>query len=72
MSGYECEIIEKIVEKVSIPVIASGGCGSYNHMYEVFLTGVSAVAAASIFHFTELTPYGAKKYLSEKNIPVRL
>ena len=71
MSGYECEIIEKIVEKVSIPVIASGGCGSYNHMYEVFLTGVSAVAAASIFHFTEQTPLEAKKYLIDKNIPMR-
>ncbi len=71
MSGYDCEIIEKIVEKVNVPIIASGGCGNYNHMFEVFMTGVSAVAAASIFHFTQQTPLEAKKYLIEKNIPMR-
>jgi cyclase len=72
MLGYDLEIIEKISKIVNIPVIASGGAGTYDHMYEVIKNGgASAVAASSIFHFTELTPHNAKLYLSSKGISVR-
>jgi len=53
-------------------VIASGGAGNYEHMFEALDVGkAAAVAAASIFHFTEQTPLEAKKYLESHGIPVR-
>ena len=61
-----------MTEAVSIPVIASGGCGSLNHFAEVFReTGCDAALAASLFHFGELTVPQVKQYLKEQNIPVR-
>jgi cyclase len=73
MKGYDLELIERVCQAVSIPVIASGGAGNYEHMHQVLAQGkASAVAAASIYHFTEQTPLGAKQYLQEKGIPVRL
>lgn len=72
MQGYDIHLIHMVSEAVNIPVIASGGAGSYDHMYKALTEGkASAVAAASIFHFTEQTPLGAKKYLAEMGIPVR-
>ena len=71
MLGYEYEILEKICNKVNIPVIISGGAGNYEHFLEAFKKGASAAAAASIYHFTEQTPSEAKKYLSKNSIPVR-
>lgn len=73
MSGYDVDLLRDISSAVSIPVIASGGCGSYQHMADV-LSGsrASAVAAASIFHFTEQTPLEAKQYLAERGFRVRL
>ena len=72
MKGYDLNLIEKVVSNVEIPVIASGGAGTYQHMFEAInLCGASAVAAASIFHFTEKTPIEAKKFLSKKGILVR-
>ena len=57
---------------VKIPVIASGGAGNYQHMVDaVREAGASAVAAASIFHFTEQTPAGAKAALAQAGIPIR-
>ncbi len=71
--GYDLALIEAVVRSVNIPVIASGGAGNYKHMVDaVKLAGASAVAAASIFHFTEQTPAGAKAALKEAGIPVRL
>jgi len=73
MKGYELECIRTVCEAVSIPVIASGGCGNYNDMYEALIEGqASAIAASSIFSFTDQTPKEAKKYLYQKGIPVRL
>jgi imidazole glycerol-phosphate synthase subunit HisF len=73
MSGYDLELTRAVTEAVTIPVIASGGAGTYQHMADALLTGgASAVAAASIFHFTEQTPLGAKHYLRERGIAVRL
>ena len=58
---------------VSIPVIASGGAGTFSHMAECPADGgASAVAAASMFHFTEQTPMEAKQYLAEQGLPVRV
>lgn len=72
MNGYDLELISEVSELVQIPVIAQGGCGSYEDMYQAIRHGAQAVSAASIFHFTEQTPLQAKKYLSQKGIPVRL
>ncbi|MBI5093133.1 MAG: imidazole glycerol phosphate synthase subunit HisF [Candidatus Hydrogenedentes bacterium] len=73
MTGYDIELVRSVTDAVSIPVIASGGAGSYEHMAQAILEGrASAVAAASIFHFTQQTPLEAKRYLNERGIPVRL
>ncbi|RYG39225.1 MAG: imidazole glycerol phosphate synthase subunit HisF [Burkholderiales bacterium] len=72
MEGYDLPLIEAVASAVKIPVIASGGAGNYQHMVEaVQQAGASAVAAASIFHFTEQTPAGAKAALATAGIPVR-
>lgn len=71
-SGYDIETISKLSNAVSIPVIASGGANSYSDMLQVFQeTKSSAVAAASIFHFTEQTPKEAKGFLDAHGIAVR-
>ncbi len=73
MTGYDVEQIRRVAEAVQIPVIASGGCGSYEHMESALREGkAAAVAAASIFHFTERTPLEAKAHLRSKGYPVRL
>jgi cyclase len=72
MLGYDLELIESIAKAVDVPVIASGGAGNYEHMrMAVQEAGASAVAAASMFHFTEQTPREAKAYLARAGIPVR-
>lgn len=73
MDGYDTELTRQVSEAVSTPVIASGGAGNYEHMVEVLHDGkASAVAAASIFHFTECTPLEAKRYLRKRGFAVRL
>lgn len=73
MEGYDLECTRRISEAVSIPVIASGGAGNYEHMFDaIAVAKASAVAAASIFQFTEQTPLEAKKYLHGQGILVRL
>lgn len=70
--GYDLALIEAVVSAVKIPVIASGGAGSYHHMIDaVKQAGASAVAAASMFHFTEQTPAGAKAAMQANGIAVR-
>lgn len=72
MLGYDMELVEQVSSAVDIPVIASGGAGNYQHMIDVVKNaGASAVAAASIFHFTEQTPVGAKNAMQAAGIPVR-
>lgn len=72
MSGYDLETTREVSRAVSVPVIASGGAGTYAHMLEVLSAGeASAVAAASMFHFTEQTPLDAKQYLGAHGIHVR-
>ncbi|MFC2051516.1 imidazole glycerol phosphate synthase subunit HisF [Chloroflexota bacterium] len=70
--GYDLEMTKAVAEAVSIPVTASGGAGKLEHLYEAVVIGkASAVLAASIFHFGEISIPEAKKYLAEKGIPVR-
>ena len=72
LSGYDLALIEAIVTSVKIPVIASGGAGTYQHLIDaVSRAGANAVAAASMFHFTEQTPAGAKFELNKAGIRVR-
>jgi len=71
--GYDIELTRRISESVNIPVIASGGAGTLEHLYEAFSDGkADAVLAASIFHYREYTIRQAKTFLRDKGIPVRL
>jgi len=71
--GYDLEMTKAVAEAVAIPVTASGGAGKLQHLYEAVTIGkASAVLAASIFHFGEISIPEAKKYLKEKGIPVKL
>jgi len=70
--GYDVELLRAITDRVRIPVIASGGAGTLDHLREGLKTGgASAVLAASIFHFREFTVGDAKSYLKNAGIPVR-
>jgi cyclase len=72
-SGYDIELVRVVADLVSIPVIASGGVGTLEHLYEGFSKGhASAVLAASIFHYGQFSINDAKKYLFNKDIPIRI
>ena len=71
-SGYDIEITRAVAEAVGIPVIASGGAGGPEHMYEVLTAGkADAALAASIFHFDTYTIAETKRYLADRGVPVR-
>ena len=71
--GYDLALTRAVSERVGIPVIASGGAGALSHFYDAFTEGkADAVLAASLFHFGEIPIPELKRYLHEKNIPVRL
>jgi cyclase len=71
--GYDIELTRTISEAVSIPVIASGGAGTLEHLYEAFAYAkADAALAASIFHFREYSIREAKEFLKQKGIPIRL
>lgn len=72
-NGYDLELTRAVSESVSVPVIASGGAGTLEHLYTAFSLGkADAVLAASIFHFGKYSIYEAKKFLQEKGISVRI
>ena len=72
-SGYDIDLLKRVTSKVNIPVIASGGVGNLEHLYEgIKKGGASAVLAASIFHYGEYTIQQAKEYLASKDVPVRI
>ncbi len=72
MTGYDLDTLRAVCDAVSVPVVASGGAGTYDHMLQaVEIGGASAVAAASMFHFTEQTPQGAKDHLRAHGVAVR-
>ncbi|MFG6373091.1 MAG: imidazole glycerol phosphate synthase subunit HisF [Oscillospiraceae bacterium] len=71
-AGFDLALTKAVTDAVSIPVIASGGCGSLEHFAEVFQkTDCDAALAASLFHFGELTVPQVKDYLRTRDIPVR-
>lgn len=71
--GYDIEFLTKVVNSVTIPVIASGGAGSKEHFYEAFQkANVDACLAAGLFHYGELRISSLKKFLKENNVNVRL
>ena len=71
--GYDLEMTRAVAEAVSIPVTASGGAGRLEHLYEAVVIGkASAVLAASIFHFGEISIMQAKQYLKERGISVKI
>lgn len=72
-TGFACDALAMLHDRLSIPVIASGGAGDYAHFYDVFSVGkADAALAASIFHFNEITIPKLKSYLRDKNIDVRI
>jgi cyclase len=71
--GYDLELLRQITSRVGISVIASGGCGSAEHIYEVFRkTECDAALAASVFHYGELSVKEVKEYLASREVLVRL
>jgi cyclase len=71
--GYDLEMTQAVAEAVSIPVTASGGAGKLEHFYDAVIKAkASAVLAASVFHFGEISIPEVKKYLKDKGIPVKL
>lgn len=71
--GYDIKLTKAVSDLTNVPVIASGGCGTLDHFYDVFKDDAAdAALAASMFHYGEVTVGEVKKYLNEKNIPVRL
>lgn len=72
-SGYDIEMTRAVAQAVEIPVVASGGAGGPEHMYQVLTAGkADAALAASIFHYGTYTVGQVKQYLAERNVPVRL
>lgn len=72
-SGFDCEMTAAVSRAVSIPVIASGGAGGFDHFADVFTAGAAdAALAASIFHYAESSVRGLKEHLRARGIPVRL
>ena len=70
--GYDIDLMSKITSAVNIPVIASGGVGTLDHLVDGIKSGASAVLAASIFHYGTYSVNEAKQYLASKDIPVRI
>jgi cyclase len=71
--GFDCELTAAVSEAVSIPVIASGGAGTFEHFLEVFTAGrADAALAASVFHYSEHAVSELKQFLSDKGVPIRL
>jgi cyclase len=71
--GYELRLTRMVAEAVSVPVVASGGAGALEHLYDVLDQGkADAALAASIFHYGDYTIDDAKRYLAERGVPMRL
>jgi len=71
-SGYDCDLLKMVVSITKRPVIACGGAGNFQHLFDAFnLYGVHAVACASLFHFGDNNPIRARAFLKNKGIPVK-
>jgi cyclase len=71
-AGYDLPMTRAVAEAVKIPVVASGGAGRPEHLFEVFQAGADAALAASIFHYNEYTIPATKRYLASRGVPIRL
>jgi imidazole glycerol-phosphate synthase subunit HisF len=72
-AGFDCDLTAAVSSAVDIPVIASGGAGTFDHFVDVFTRGCAdAALAASIFHYAESSVTGLKRHLRDRGIPVRL
>ena len=72
-AGYDNELTAAVAERVSVPVIASGGAGAMEHFYDALTRGrADAALAASLFHYKELEIGELKRYLAGRGLPVRL
>jgi cyclase len=71
LNGYNLNLIRDVSRACSIPIIASGGCGNISHCLEAIEAGADAVAAGSMYLYTDTTPRDVAKYLYENNVPVR-
>ena len=71
-TGYDVELTSKMSRMLDIPVIASGGAGTMEHIKDAFKNDADAALAASIFHFKEIDIMDLKRYLKKEGIPVRL
>ena len=72
LQGYDLDLCRMIVEAVTVPVLALGGAGTWQHMVDVFNTGVDAACTQNIYHFTESSIRSAKVFLDRAGIPVRV
>jgi imidazole glycerol-phosphate synthase subunit HisF len=72
-AGYDLEMTRAVADAVGVPVVASGGAGSPEHLYQALTAGrADAALAASIFHYNEYGIAATKRYLSERGVPVRM
>jgi cyclase len=71
-NGFDCTMLKKVTNNVSLPVIASGGVGNLEHFYSGYLTKSTGLLAASVFHSGKYNIKTVKKYLDQKGVPVRL
>jgi len=71
LQGYDLDLIATVAHRVAIPVVASCGAGSYQHMLEAIRAGADAVAAGALFQFTDCTPAGAAEFLQQHGVEVR-
>jgi cyclase len=72
-AGFDCALTASVSSAVNIPVIASGGAGTFEHFHEVFTTGkADAALAASVFHFSEHAVSELKLFLRDRGVPVRI
>jgi cyclase len=73
MEGFDVELISSVTSKLKIPVVAAGGAGKLEDFAQVVIqSGAKAIAAASVYHFTSITPMMVKEYLQKCGVPTRL
>ncbi len=71
MTGYDLDMIHKASDRLSVPLIASGGCGSLQHAIDALQAGASAVAISSMFLFTDNSPIKLRSHLASRGLDVR-
>jgi cyclase len=71
MKGYDLELIRLVSSSTRVPVVANGGAGKLEHFLDAKRAGASAVAASSVFHYTEITPQNVRQFLSDHGVPTR-